>query len=159
MKYNQVGALILRLSLKGDLEVLLVTTRRTGRWIIPKGWPMKGRKDHRAAAIEAFQEAGVVGEISSRKVGHFELTKYIDANKSITCCVDVYPLVVKKLKKRYKERGQRDLTWVPLRKASQMVMDLGLKKIFLRVEKSRDLRILPKETRKSLMAQRKSLAK
>ena len=64
--HRQVAALPLRRSKKGALEILLVTSRTTGRWIIPKGWPSKRIKDHKAAAREARQEGGVKGKIKPK---------------------------------------------------------------------------------------------
>lgn len=64
---RQVASLPLRRSEDGKIEVLLVTSRETRRWIIPKGWPMKGKKQHEAAAIEAEEEAGVIGNTSKKR--------------------------------------------------------------------------------------------
>jgi 8-oxo-dGTP pyrophosphatase MutT (NUDIX family) len=55
------------------LEILLASSRETRRWIIPKGWPMKGRKPHTTAAIEAHQEAGLVGKIEKSKLGSYRV--------------------------------------------------------------------------------------
>ena len=55
----------------GKYRVLLVTSRETRRWIIPKGWPMKGRKDHEAAAQEALEEAGVTGHVHKHPMGAY----------------------------------------------------------------------------------------
>jgi 8-oxo-dGTP pyrophosphatase MutT (NUDIX family) len=63
------------LNSKFRTEVLLVTSRDTRRWIIPKGWPQKGKAPHRAAAREAFEEAGVVGAVGRRPVGSFAYEK------------------------------------------------------------------------------------
>ncbi len=65
----QVAALPVQTASDGSTEVLLVTTRDTGRWVIPKGWPMRGKRDHEAAAIEAMEEAGAVGTIDKKPFG------------------------------------------------------------------------------------------
>ena len=67
----QVAALPFRYVAPGSLEVLIITSRETGRFIIPKGWPMKGRADPEAAAIEAREEAGVVGKINRKPIGRY----------------------------------------------------------------------------------------
>ena len=54
---------------------MLVTSRGTGRWIIPKGWPMKRKAPHAAAAREALEEAGVVGEVQSSPLGSYSYEK------------------------------------------------------------------------------------
>jgi len=62
---TQYGALPWRHGPHG-LEIMLITSRETKRWVIPKGWPMVGKKPHRVAEIEAFQEAGVKGIIAKK---------------------------------------------------------------------------------------------
>ena len=64
---KQAAALPVRVDDEGRVHVLLITSRETQRFIIPKGWPMKGRKDHQAAAIEAQQEAGIIGRIQKNR--------------------------------------------------------------------------------------------
>ena len=79
---EQVGALIVRRR-RGSCEVMLITSRDTGRWIVPKGWPMRGKPDDEAAAQEAFEEAGVEGEISRDPVGSFvaKINSYTDPGR------------------------------------------------------------------------------
>src|SRR5215510_10247788 len=102
MKSKQVAALPYRIGDSGP-EVLLITTRTNGKWSIPKGWPMKGRKAHAAAAIEAFEEAGVVGRIGRRRLGKFKHRK--EAGKDwVECAVEVFPLAVKKKLGRWPEK-------------------------------------------------------
>lgn len=72
---KQVGAIPVRRAPNGSLEVLLVTGRRTGRWVIPKGWPSKRLDDRAAAAREAHEEAGVSGVVSEAPVGSYLYTK------------------------------------------------------------------------------------
>lgn len=60
---QQYAALCFRYADGGTIEILLVTSRTSGRWIIPRGWPMKRKKPHQAAAIEAWEEAGVRGRV------------------------------------------------------------------------------------------------
>ena len=72
---RQVGALPYKVVDDSGVEVMLVTSRETKRWIIPKGWPMKDRKPHMAAKREAFEEAGVRGQIGKRPIGTFVYDK------------------------------------------------------------------------------------
>src|SRR3974377_1744448 len=71
----QYGALPYRVSHGSRTEFMLVTSRETRRWVIPKGWPKKGKSPHRLAAREAFEEAGVTGAIGRRSVGSFSYEK------------------------------------------------------------------------------------
>jgi len=83
---------------EAGVEVLLVTSRETGRWIIPKGWPIKGFKpsDYETAAREAYEEAGVRGLVSERSLGHYLYEKRMeDRVTSFPCEVQVFPSLVK----------------------------------------------------------------
>ena len=91
---KQVGALPVRRTRKGPLEVLLVSSRDTGRWVIPKGWPSKRMTDAAAAAREARQEAGITGKIASKSYGSYRYRK-IDEGGVRVIEVAVYLLRVK----------------------------------------------------------------
>ena len=99
----QYGALPWRMCDDG-VEVLLVTSRDTRRWVIPKGWPMKGRKPHIAAAIEARQEAGLSGKIEKNPLGAYEYEKRLKNSVSVTCRVEVFPLFALKQRKSWPEK-------------------------------------------------------
>src|SRR5215468_11570993 len=71
----QYGALPYRTSNGHRAQFMLVTSRETRRWIIPKGWPKRGKSPHRSAAREAFEEAGVIGAVGRRPVGSFSYAK------------------------------------------------------------------------------------
>ncbi len=116
----QYGALPWR---EGDdgVEILLVTSRDTRRWVIPKGWPMKGRKPHIAAAIEASQEAGLRGKIEKSPLGAYEYEKRLKGSASVTCRVDVFPLLAQKQKKSWREKNQRAAHWFPASVAAEQV--------------------------------------
>src|SRR5256886_10129543 len=93
-------------------EVMLVTSRETHRWIIPKGWPKKGKSPHRSAAREAFEEAGVVGSVGRRAVGSFSYEKRMKNGASVECEVRVFPLEVKRQKEEWPEKQQRRVKWL-----------------------------------------------
>jgi 8-oxo-dGTP pyrophosphatase MutT (NUDIX family) len=113
---------------KGDssTEVLLVTSRDTGRWIIPKGWPVKGKAPHRAAAREAHEEAGVVGKINRRAMGSFSYEKRLKSGRIIVCKVKVFGLKVKEQEKSWPEKSQRKVKWLSRTKAAKTVRDRAL---------------------------------
>ncbi len=93
------------------LEILLVTSRDTGRWVLPKGWPMKGKKPHAAAAREAVEEAGVRGRVSKRAVGLYRYGKRLANGAVVDCVVQVFPLAVESQMKRWPEQAQRTARW------------------------------------------------
>ena len=110
-------------------EVLLVTSRGTGRWIIPKGWPMAGRSLAEAAAQEAWEEAGVRGRISQAEIGRYHYDKEQERGFAVPIEVRVFPLYVDDLDDRFPERGERKRRWFPPHEAAQLVAEAGLKRI------------------------------
>ncbi len=119
------------------LEVLLVTSRGRGRWVIPKGWPMRGRSRHAAAAIEALEEAGVVGEIGRTPLGDYDAVKIMSDGEAVPCRVEVYPLRFTGQKDRWREQGQRVVRWFASEDAAAAVSEPGLARIIRRFAKSR----------------------
>lgn len=117
----QVAALCWRRSSKKSLRILLITSRDTGRWVIPKGWPMRQRTPPQAAEREAWEEAGVQGKVSDKCIGTYTYAKHLGPGKSIPCLVKVYPLRVKALLKKYPETGQRKARWFSRKKAAKRV--------------------------------------
>jgi 8-oxo-dGTP pyrophosphatase MutT (NUDIX family) len=91
----QVAALPYRHTAEGVTEILLLTSRQTGRFILPKGWPMKGRRDCEASAEEAAEEAAekaeLVGNFHEQNAGSFHYWKRLKG--VFTPVVDVYPFM------------------------------------------------------------------
>jgi 8-oxo-dGTP pyrophosphatase MutT (NUDIX family) len=126
----QYGALPYRFTPDAALEILLVTTRQTMRWIIPKGWPIKGLRPAKSAAREAFEEAGVTGKVGAKPLGLFTYDKTLDeAGVKVTCEVKVYPLLVKRQSEAWPESEQRKTQWVDPGKAVAMIKEPKLRKI------------------------------
>lgn len=123
----QLAALCLRKG-KNEPDILLVTSS-AGRWILPKGWPMDGKKLSEAAKIEAWEEAGVrKAKVARKPVGEFLTTKERGRNGTPEpCLVKVFELKVAETKRNYPEADERDRKWVPLSKAIKAVDDKGLK--------------------------------
>lgn len=119
---HQIAAVPIDLDEQRCAEVCLVTSRSTGRWIIPKGWPMKGLLDAEAAGIEAKEEAGIVGAVFPSPVGSYTYWRRTRVDFRLTR-VDVYALRVKRRKKRWKERDQRTVAWVSLLDAADLVLE------------------------------------
>ena len=117
----------------GNYRVLLVTSRETQRWIIPKGWPMKGRKDHQAAAREAAEEAGVTGRIHKHPMGAYTYDKRLsDGVEPVR--VMVYLLEVEKESAKWLEKDQRRREWVSTAEAATRVEEDGLTEIIRQLD-------------------------
>ena len=117
-KALQVGAIPYRIGADGSIEVLLVTSRGTGRWIIPKGWPMPGKSLREAAAIEAWEEAGVRGTPSEAELGRFAYDKERFLLRPIPCEVVAYALPVDEELADWPEKNQRRRKWHSLKGAA-----------------------------------------
>lgn len=113
----QVSALCYRWTPEGKLRILLVTSRRTKRWIAPKGWPMRGRTHAQTAAQEALEEAGAIGKVATKPIGYYQYRKHLGGRKSVMCLVQVFPMEVTRLRREFREKGQRKVTWMKPKKA------------------------------------------
>lgn len=130
----QTGALPWRLGARSRPEILLVTGRRSGRWMIPKGWPMIGRSLADAAAREAFEEAGIRGRIDQQPLGSFGHAKR-GLFGTINVEILVHPLAVEEELPEWPEKAQRTRRWFPLKEAVALVESEGLRLLIGRLEK------------------------
>ncbi|MBL9046282.1 MAG: NUDIX hydrolase [Tabrizicola sp.] len=105
------------------LEVLLITSRDTGRWVLPKGWPMQGLAPEMAAAQEAWEEAGVEGQVHPVGLGRYGYLKELGDNRAIPCAVVVYSLHVSSLADRFPERAERRREWFTPDAAANLVSE------------------------------------
>lgn len=106
----------------GQLAVLLVTSRRTGRWVFPKGGLMEGLDPHEAAAQEALEEAGVEGIVAGQPLGVWRTIK----RRGVTVKpieVDMYPLRVTQQHETWEEQHERRRHWAGLREARTLLYD------------------------------------
>jgi len=117
------------------LEILLITSRETGRWVIPKGWPMKGRSPFAAAAIEAREEAGVVGEIAKSPTGAYLYVKFRKTGRGQPCKVKVFALKVTGQEEEWLEKGQRTVRWFPADAAAAAVQERQLARLIRKFAK------------------------
>ena len=117
---------------------MLVTSRETRRWIIPKGWPQKGKAPHHSAAREAFGEAGVVGTVGRRPVGSFPYEKRLKNGDVLVCEVRVFPLKVSNQSKQWPEKRDRDVKWVSAKEAADTVQEPMLSTIIRRLAGASD---------------------
>lgn len=105
----QYGVLPYRFTETNSLEVLLVTTRQTRRWVIPKGWPIKGLRPPKSAEREAYEEAGIRGTVGAKSIGAFSYEKALDAHGvTVPCEVQVFPMAVKRQSDTWPEAHERE---------------------------------------------------
>jgi 8-oxo-dGTP pyrophosphatase MutT (NUDIX family) len=114
------------------LEILLVSSRETRRWVIPKGWPMKDKADHLAAAQEAYEEAGLDGVIVEQPAGDYEYLKRLKSGAAKLVKVDVYPMKVTGEHATWPEKGQRTLQWMAPVEAALAVQEPELRDLIAR---------------------------
>jgi len=126
---TQFAALPWRIGEGGIREIMLLTSRETRRWVIPKGWPMKGKKPQQVASREAYEEAGLIGHIMGKQpLGSFHYEKRLN-HKSILCEVMVFPFRVEHQLDEWPEKGQREAKWFDAREAASLVDEGGLAEI------------------------------
>ena len=123
---TQYGAICWRMH-RGKVEVLLITSRDTGRWVIPKGWPMEGRSPAEAAAREAWEEAGVQGQVADDGLGQFAYEKVLSPKRALSCEVQVFALRVAKVVDKFPERKERRRKWFAAEKAARKVNEPQLR--------------------------------
>ncbi|MDX2155467.1 MAG: NUDIX hydrolase [Hyphomicrobiaceae bacterium] len=129
-RLSQVAALPVKRGVADRAEVLLITSRDTGRWVVPKGWPWPRFPDHEAAAKEAWEEAGVRGRVSPDVLGKYTYDKRRNG-KSKPVTVSVYLLEVTEEASEWPEQDERRREWFSPRKASELVDEPELKELLL----------------------------
>lgn len=107
----------------GALEILLITSRETRRWVIPKGWPIEDIKPGASAAREAFEEAGVLGMPGRKSLGVYHYEKRLRSGRLQHVRVQVFPLEVREQADEWPEKGQREMLWTSPRDAADRVAE------------------------------------
>lgn len=127
-----------------DLErVLLITSRGTGRWIVPKGWPMQGRSLPRTALEEAWEEAGVEGSVGKTELGRYHYEKLRDHGFAIPVEVRLYPVAVTRLASQFPEAGQRRLQWFAPGEAARQVAEPALGQLIADLPRHAEAGLIP----------------
>jgi len=122
----QFAALPWRIGEGGRRQIMLLTSRETRRWVIPKGWPMKGRKPAEVASQEAYEEAGLVGQIvGKRPLGNFHYQKQLAKNERL-CQVRVFSFRVERQLDDWPEKQHRETAWFDAAEAATLVAEAGL---------------------------------
>lgn len=130
----QVAALCYRRR-GGRTDLLLISSLHTGRWILPKGWPMKGRDAAEAAATEAWEEAGaIISDLNKTPVGTYRYKKVLRGGAEVPCETLVFPMEVVALADDYPQKSRRERAWMTPEEAADAVDEAGLKELLLEVE-------------------------
>lgn len=113
----------------GSIAVLLVTSRTNKKWMLPKGWAMTGKTDAETAAQEAFEEAGVLGELSNVPIGSYAFIKLFDDGTTKPSRAIVFPLKVTRQLRKWPERKERRRKWFSAEQASGAVFEPDLSRL------------------------------
>lgn len=131
-----------RIGRSGTVEILLVTSRTSRHWLLPKGWLVRGKTALESAEIEAFEEAGVAGKMRNRPVGSFGYNKILKTGEALPCRVTVFSLKVKKLLDEWPEAGQRERRWFDLNMAADAVYEPQLRDFLLGLSRAEPIALL-----------------
>lgn len=110
----------------GGIEIMLVTSRGRGHWLLPKGWPDRNERLHDTASREAYEEAGLKGVVAAQEFGRYFYHKRVAAS-AIACEVSVFPLRVVRVTDKWKESGQRSRKWMGSSEAMEAVLQPDLR--------------------------------
>lgn len=132
---RQFAALPYRRSKGGKIEILLVTSRETRRWIVPKGWPISGVEPYNLAALEAMEEAGVTGKVEEKSIGAYRYEKKRADGSIVLCTVDTYALEVRERMPVWPEQDERERKWFGLEEAAEKVQEPELRALIKKLAK------------------------
>ncbi|MXQ06410.1 NUDIX domain-containing protein [Alphaproteobacteria bacterium GH1-50] len=132
---TQFGAVCWRQH-RDEVQVLLVTSKRSKRWIIPKGWPQDGATPAEAAMTEAWEEGGVEGKVRPVCLGIYSYSKERSDNENMPCVVAIFPIKVANLAKSWPEERRRKRRWFSLKKAAGLVEEPELSSILRKFDPS-----------------------
>nr|WP_238529743.1 NUDIX hydrolase [Pseudooceanicola batsensis] len=125
---TQYAALCYRV-VNDKTRILLITSRGTKRWIVPKGWPMTGKEPHQAALQEAAEEAGVIGRAAPEPLGRYSYMKLLDSGVEAPCIGLLFAVRVHLLRAEYPEANERDRRWFSRKKAARRVSEPDLARL------------------------------
>ena len=111
------------------VQILLITSRQTRRWVIPKGWPIDGLTPREAAAAEAAEEAGIFGKVEPKPIGSYRYLKGLKRDQNTPVQVIVFPFRVEDQAPAWKEQGERSQQWFGYRKAASLVAEPSLRRL------------------------------
>lgn len=123
---TKIAALPMRWSSDGTLHVLMVTARGARRWVMPKGWPMDGGRPWKTAEIEALEGAGAVGHVGANPIGRYRYDKEMPDGSFVSIEVEVFPMIVERLRRDWKDRRIRKRRWFEVAEAATHVEQVEL---------------------------------
>lgn len=127
----QYGVIPWRREGDGEVRILLITSRDTGRWVVPRGNPIAGLRPHEAGAQEAFEEAGIRGGVQPEEVGTYEYAKRLKVGGAIPAKVHLFPMLVTEEAESWPEKHERRRRWFSLAGAAEAVDEPELKALLL----------------------------
>ena len=128
---------------KDCIEIMLITSRNTRRWIVPKGWPLDRTPSRDVARLEAFEESGVEGTIGKRRFGSFHYHKRLKDGSIVLCRVDVFAFEVGRQLDNWLERKERKRRWFDPERAIKLVREQELKALIRALVRSLETAIEP----------------
>ncbi len=131
-----------------QVRILLITSRETRRWVIPKGWPMNGLKPQDTAAVEAAEEAGVIGAIEPTPLGSYRYMKRLKGGDAMAVQVIVFPFLVAAQVESWKEQDQRALQWFGYRTAASRVGEPSLRRLIREFGAERSTSLMARSLRR-----------
>jgi ADP-ribose pyrophosphatase YjhB (NUDIX family) len=123
---RQYGVIPYRLA-RDRIEILLITSRNTRRWVVPKGWPIGRKHPREVARVEALEEAGLEGTLGQRSLGFFHYAKRLKDGLVVICRVEVFALAVERQLKTWAESDERKRRWFAAEQAVEAVREDELK--------------------------------
>lgn len=134
---TQYGVVPVRRTAEGAVEVLLITSRDTRRWVVPRGNPISGKGPAESAAQEAYEEAGIIGPVEPAGIGHYSYEKRRRLGMTVPATVHLFRMEVAEERDDWPEKRQRERRWFPAEEAAAAVHEAELARIIRRT--SRDL--------------------
>ena len=122
----QYGVLPWRIGRQGGLRILLITDRDGNGWGVPKGWPVEGRVPFMSAALDAFEEAGIIGDIDPRPLTDYGYSRLGDDGSRLACRVTLFAMRVRGTLLHWKERGERQRRWFDASEAADRLANIEL---------------------------------
>jgi hypothetical protein len=111
------------------VEVLLITSRDTGRWVVPRGNPIAGKSPAESAAQEAYEEAGIIGPVETRAMGRYSYQKRRRFGITRQAVVHLFRMTVDEERDEWPEMDERERRWFPAEEAAAAVHEAELARI------------------------------
>jgi ADP-ribose pyrophosphatase YjhB (NUDIX family) len=124
------------------VRVLLITSRGSRRWVIPKGWPIGGLTPQDTAATEAAEEAGLIGRVEAEPLGSYRYLKRTKGEQMRAVQAIVFPFLVEDQSDTWKEADQRLVRWFDYRQAASAVAEASLKRLIRQFGRARSPTLL-----------------